>query len=252
MQDGREFTKKRFAELAGICVSSGIFTFTDFLGLDELSLFEEVKRELSGVKYTLFGGAHGTERVMVRFGDPEELGWCEDFPIAVIEASPRAAKWADKLTHRDLLGAIMNLGVERSFIGDIAIIENVAYIFVKESLATFIEENLTRAKHTDLTVKRVTEIPVGELYKTEKITVQCSSVRLDSVIARAFCLSREEAQLTVEKGLAFIDGRLCQSPSREPKDGQTVSVRGRGRFVYRGVTGTTKKGQLNVSLELYV
>lgn len=252
MADEREFIKKRLAELAKKSYSSSVFTFTDFLGLDELSAFSEIKSSLGGIRYTEFGGAEGTERVMIRFGDEEELGWCEDFPIVILKTEPKAKKWADKLTHRDLLGALMSLGVERAMLGDIVIRDDAAYIFVKERIAPFILEGLTRAKHTDLITSVASELPEGELFKTEERTVQCLSVRADAVVARVFSLSREDAQRLFSSGLVFVDGRLAESVSRELRVGETVSVRGKGRFIFCGKVGTSKKGKQNLLVKLYV
>ncbi len=252
MAEEYEFIKKRLEELAKKSYNSGIFTFTDFLGLEELSAFSEIKSRIFGIKYTEWGGADGASRVMIRFGDEDEMGYVEDFPIVTLLASPRSERWADKLTHRDLLGAILNLGLERSSLGDIVIRDNCAYFFAHEKIADFILENLTRAKHTDLVVRRVDALPEGELYKTEIRTVQCASPRVDAVIARVFSLSRDDAQALFSRSLVYIDGRLASSVSRELHRGETVSVRTKGRFVYRGVEGLSKKRKLNIKVELYV
>ena len=100
MTEDFSLLKKRFIEL-GRRSEQGYFTFTDFLGLAEQSCFNEIKGELKGISYTAFGGAEGAERVMIRFGSPEELGYEEDFPIVTLKIAPKSEKFADKLTHRD-------------------------------------------------------------------------------------------------------------------------------------------------------
>ena len=251
MSDERELIKKRFVELAKKSYNAGIFTFTDFLGLSEQSAFSEIAREISGIPYTAFGGAWGTERVMIRFGSPDELGYEVPFPIKTVKAAPVSEKFADKLTHRDLLGAILNLGIERRCVGDIAIKNNVAYIFAREDIATFIADNLTRARHTDLSVAITATLPDGELYRTEDKTVQTSGERLDAVIARVFSLSREDAQALFKKRLVFASGREIESTSYIPKIDEVVSVRGFGRFIYLGYSSLSKKGKLNINVKLY-
>ena len=251
MSEERELLRKRFLELGERSYSAGIFTFTDFLGLAEQSVFRECARALGGIRYTLFGGAVGCERVMVRFGSEEELGYSVDFPIVCIKAEPKNQKFADKLTHRDFLGALLNLGIERETLGDIAIIDNVGYIFATEDIAPFILAELTRAKHTDLTLS-LTEPPTEALFKTERRTVQISSERLDAVIAKTFSLSRDEAQLLFSRGLVFATGRQIESTSYQPRTDEVISVRGKGRFIYRGLEGLSRKGKLNVAVDLYV
>lgn len=247
-----ELLKKRFLELARKSFGSGIFTFTDFLGLAEQSAFAEIKKELRGVTYEAFGGAVGAERVMIRFGSEDEIGYSLPFPISVIKAEPVSQKYADKLTHRDFLGAILNLGIERDVLGDIVIIDNVGYIFAKEDIASYIADSLTKVKRTDMKVCVTDTLPEGELYRTERKTVQVSGERLDAIIAKVFSLSRDDAQSLFKKRLVFADGRQIDSTSYTPKENEKISVRGHGRFIYVGEQSLSRKGKKNVAINLYV
>lgn len=250
MADERELIKKRFSELSERSYSSGIFTFTEFLGLAEQSLLRECER-LFASGYTLFGGAEGCERVMARFGSEEELGYSVDFPIVCIKAEPKSQKFADKLTHRDFLGALLNLGIERETLGDIAIIDNVGYIFATEGIADFIISELRTVKHTDVTLS-LSEPPREALSKTERRMIQANGERLDAVVAKVFSLSRDEAQLLFSRGLVFASGREISSTSYVPKRDEIISVRGKGRFVYRGYETLSRKGKLNIAIDVYV
>ena len=252
MSDESEILKNRFIELAKKSHGSGIFLFSDFLGLAEQSLFNSVRREIGSIKYSVFGGAAGAERVMVRFGDPDELFYEVPFPIATLKIEPKSQKFAEKLTHRDYLGAILNLGIERSVLGDIIVRENCAYLFARDDISSYILSELARVRHTDVNVSLCDSLPEGELYKTEQKTVQISSERLDAIIARAYNLSREDAQKLFAKSLVFASGKEIQSTSYTPKIGEKISVRGYGRLVYQGYQSSSKKGKLNVLLELYV
>lgn len=251
MSEENELLKKRFIELAKKSYNAGIFTFTDFLGLAEQSAFNEVKRQIGGIEYTVFGGAEGAERVVVRFGSVEDIGYEVPFPISVIKAEPLSQKYADKLTHRDFLGAILNLGIERDTLGDIVIIDNVGYIFALEDIAAYVADNLAKVKHTDMKATITDTLPDGELYRTERRSVQLSGERLDAAVAKIFSLSREDAQSLFKRRMIFADGRLIESSSYTPKVGEKISVRGHGRFIYLGVTSLSKKGKLNVSIDVY-
>lgn len=247
-----ELIKRRFIELGRKSLGSDVFTFTDFLGLAEQSAFNEIKKELRGVHYEAFGGATGAERVIIRFGSEEELGYSLPYPISVIKAEPISPKYADKLTHRDFLGAILNLGIERDTLGDIVIINNVGYIFALENIAEYIADSLIKVKRTDVKATVVNELPDGELYRTEPRTVQVSGERLDAIIAKVFQLSREDAQMLFKKRLVFADGRQIDSTSYTPKEKEKISVRGHGRFIYVGTQSLSKKGKLNLLVQLYV
>ena len=251
MGEEHELLKKRFLELSRKAYEGSYFTFSDFLGLAEQSALSEVKRSLPS-RITLFGGAVGAERVMVRFGDADEIGYELPFPIVCLKIAPRAAKFADRLTHRDFLGALLNLGIEREVLGDIIIRDNVGYLFAKENIAEFITDSLSRVKHTDVTVEAVTELPDGELYKTEVRRIQANGERLDAVVAKVFSLSRDDSSLLFKKRLVFASGREIESVSYIPKSGEVISVRGYGRFIYRGYETLTRKGKKNIEVELYV
>lgn len=252
MSDENELLKKRFAELAGKSRNCGYFIFTDFLGLNELSLFTEAARPLLPLAYKMSGGADGAERVMVRFGDEEELGYDEPFPILCIKVEPLMQKFADKLTHRDFLGALLNLGIERSVLGDIVIRENVGYVFAKEDIAEYICQELTRVKRTAVKASVCETLPTGELYKLEDRTVQLSGERLDAVVAKLFSLSRDDALSLFRKKLVFVQGRCVENNDYRPKENDLVSVRGYGRFIYCRAYSTSRKGKLNVLIKLYV
>lgn len=246
-----ELLYKRFIELARKS-DSGYYTFSDFLGLMEQSVFNEAKFKFGGVKYSLFGGAEGCERVMVRFGDPEDLGYEEPFPIKIILAEPKAPKFADKLSHRDFLGAILNLGIERKAIGDIIIKDNSGYIFVKDDMAEYVASTLEKVKRTAVKAQITDTLPNGELFKTELKMIQLSGERIDAVISKIYSISREDSISLFKKRLVFVSGKLCENNSYVPKTCDVISVRGFGRFIYRGITSTSKKGKLNALVEMYV
>ena len=252
MTKEEELLKKRFIELATRSYNSGIYLFTDFMGLLEQTVFNEAKAVFGNIPYTLFGGAPDCERVIARFGSEESLGYTEDFPIVCIKAEPVSQKFADKLTHRDFLGALLNLGISRSTLGDIPISDNVGYIFAKRDIADFIISELKRVKHTDMKLSILEALPDFPLYKTEIKRVQANGERIDALIAKAYSLSRCEASLLFSRGSVFVNGRLSASASYIPKINEIISVRGHGRMRYLGYETTTKKGKLNINLELYV
>lgn len=252
MSDEIELLKKRFLELYSKADRGGYFTFTDFLGLSEQSALSELMSKFHPRALTFFGGAEGTERIIVRFGNPDEIGYEEPFPIRCVKIEPLSQKFADKLTHRDFLGALMNLGIERCTLGDVVISDNVGYVFATEEIAKFITGELSKVKRTDVRAYEVDDIPSGELYKTEEKRIQIQSERIDAVIAKTYSLSREDAQLLVKKGLVFVGGREINSSSYTPKPDDKISVRGYGRLIYRGFDSTSRKGKLNAVVSVYV
>lgn len=226
----------------------GRYAFSDFLGMAET---DEALRELKSfprVPYEFFGGRENAERVMLRIGSVQELGYSQGYPIKIIEIKPKNAKFADSLTHRDFLGALMNLGIERSTLGDIVINDSVGYVFCTEKIAPFILENLDRIKHTSVSCAVCDGIPqVCEPKPTEKVT-QVTSLRVDLVVAKVYNLSRSVCKDMFASQKIFVNGRICESPGYALKENDLVSVRGFGRFTYTATCGMSKKGKLNIKV----
>ena len=119
-QDDIRF-RKRIEELQQNAYRNSLFLFTDFLNETELEEAAEILGD-SGISSS--GGWDGAERRMLRFGSEEDMGYTVPFPITIIRISPLLDKFSDEFTHRDFLGAVLNLGIERSVIGDILIREH--------------------------------------------------------------------------------------------------------------------------------
>jgi len=248
-----EQLKKRFLELADRAYNNCQYQFTGFLTLSEISLFLQTAREFSHVPFTLFGGIEDCERQMVRLGSEELMGYEEPFPIRCIKAEPGQQKFADQLSHRDVLGALMNLGVERSTIGDILLCDNVAYIFCVEKMAGYLVNELTQIRRTPVHCNITEELPdISILRKIEEMRVQVSSVRLDAVISKVYNLSRGDSLELFRAKRVFVDGKLCENSSYGLKEGEIVSVRGFGKFKYLSQGGVSKKGKINVTVGKYV
>ena len=257
--------KNRLKDLADKSYKQNIFTFTGFLGLPEQDIFWQIEKEIRHVGYTLEGSVSGLyaadeektfvqmekDRKVIRFGNPSELGYEEPFPIVCIHIKPLLAKFADKLSHRDFLGSLMNLGIDRSTLGDIIVDEKEGYLYCLESIADFICENLTKIRHTNVKCERVAdgkEIPQEEPAE-QKILV--SSERLDGVISKVYQMSRSDALDYFRTKRVYVNGRLCENNSRTLKKDDVVNVRGYGKFIYEGVGYETKKGKLNVTVRVF-
>ena len=243
--------KNRLAELANRAYEQNTFTFTSFLGLSEQALFWEMEKEIAYAFYTLEGGNSLSDRKIIRFGNPKELGYEEEFPIDCIKISPVIKKFSDEFTHRDFLGALMNLGIDRSTIGDIFLSENEGYVFCLKSISQYIEENLDKVKHTHIKCERVCDFL--SFYKDEGKTLEIivASDRIDVVISGVYHVSRKESLAFFEKGNVYVNGKLCTCNAGKLKPGDVVNVRGKGKFVYRGVNYVTKKDKNKVEIQLF-
>ena len=243
--------QKRFAELAKRSYTQSMFTFTDFLSLPELDLFYQNEPQLKFAGVTVFGGVEGCDRKVIRFGNVEELGYDEPFPIVCIAIEPLIEKFGENLNHRDYLGALMNLGIERENIGDIFIKGKTGYVFCLERIAEYIMENLSQVRHTNVKLhvsEREEEFVQKEV---EEMVVLSASERIDGVISKVYNLSRSQSIELFRGKRVYVNSRLCENNSYQLKVKDTVSLRGYGKFVYNGVGYQTKKGKLSVKVGIY-
>lgn len=239
MNHDEQITVKRFEELRQRSFGQSRWLFTDFLNMNEQSLLLMTQKE----GFCLFGGYEGAERQIAAFGSKEEFGYEEDFPIACIKTSPLQKKFSDELTHRDFLGSVLGLGIKRETVGDIIVKENEGYIFCLEPMADYIIDNLYKIKHTDVKCKRVDRLP--EILKKEMTEreIVLASARLDAAVGGVYNLSRSIASELVKGGKVFVNSKLTENPSFTLKEGDAVSVRGYGRFIWVGIYGETRKGR---------
>lgn len=246
-KDNKTFIK-RMLDLANKSYAQNIFTFSDFLGEGEQSLFFENIKEFSFVKYEIYGGSSKTERVMIRFGDKEELGYDEAFPISIIKISPLIEKFSDNLGHRDYLGALMNLGITRNKLGDILINGKTAYLFCENSINDFIMENLDKVRHTNVKLNVVEDMEDVESKEPTQKLVMVSSLRVDAVISKVYNMSRSQCIEYFRQKKIFVNGQIYENNSGILKNNDLISVRGMGRFRYEGIERETAKGKLMISV----
>ena len=113
-----------------------------------------LKLQQMGVNVRLFGGYEHAERQMAAFFPPS-LSFDWEYPIDCLKLSPKALRFSEDLGHRDYLGAVLNLGVDRSVVGDILLKDKEAWLFCQHKMSDFFIENLTRVRHTMVLVTRV-------------------------------------------------------------------------------------------------
>ncbi|MCH5198368.1 MAG: hypothetical protein J1E34_05625 [Oscillospiraceae bacterium] len=241
---------EHLTDLSAKTENQSIYTFSDFLSEDEQAKLLERKKELA--LFTFFGGTEGTERNMVRFGSEDILGYTLPFPIVCIFAEPLNKKFADTLTHRDFLGSLMSLGIERSAIGDIIVKNNSAYIFCTEKIAPHLLDNLYKIKHTDIKCSVCENIPSENLFETQSLRLTVSSLRADCVTAAAAHLSRGKADELFREKRVFINGASCEKTDAVMKIGDKLSLRGIGKFRLTNISGTSKKGKTILEIEKYI
>lgn len=241
---------RRLQELAETSDRRGIPTYSDFLNLNEQSLFWRMQQELFFVDFQLEGLHPMAERKIACFR-PKGGGAYAQPPLSVVEITPLNVKFSEELTHRDYLGTLLGLGIERRKLGDIFIQEHCAYVICADSLAGFICDELTRVRHTMVSCKVVDPEEISFEMKFQSVSGSVASFRVDALTALAFRVSRSKISDVIEGERVYVNGKLVTSAGTVLKEGDIVSVRGLGRYVFRSEGNQTKKGRYFAELEVY-
>ncbi|MGN0522468.1 MAG: RNA-binding protein [Eubacterium sp.] len=241
--DNNDLIKKRLTELYNRSYSRGYTLYSGFLNMDEQSILASLN-----LPCVTWGGYDMAERVTAGFGDYVQR---EDFPVVCLCVKPVMQRFADNLNHRDFLGAIMNLGIKRELIGDIIISSNCGYVFCLEQISEYITDNLKRIKHTTVEVSLADRLPDTALEPPEAKELIVASLRLDAIISAVYKLSRNEASRLFAVDKVFVNSRQCSNSSYTVKNGDIISVRGFGRFIFESQIRTTKKDRAVVCVRIY-
>ncbi len=196
-----------FRDLAEKSASGCYYTYSSFLSLAEQDLLAKTRLGASTA-----GGYENAERKIAVFGSEDAFGYTEEAPIACLKIEPLMQKYADKLTHRDFLGSVIGLGLERDVTGDILIHENVGYMFCLENIADFIAENLTKVRRTDVKCERVPAPPLEMLALPEERAFFVASERVDAVIAAIYGFRVANARSCLGKSSCLSTASFARTP----------------------------------------
>lgn len=233
-----------------------MITNTGFLSLTERSQAFAICRE-HGARCAFWGGFADAERTVL-FILPDYIDDStpfvpteEDEPLCLFSCRTKAG--ARALSHRDYLGSLLALGVERSVIGDILVYENGADIIVMKSIAEYLLANYEKAGTTPL---KTEILPITALtppaVKTQTVRESVASLRLDNMLTAVFPISRTAATEAIAKGLVFVNDTEAKKPDVHLREGDKLVLRGHGKAYFREIAGTTKKGRIAVLFEKYI
>jgi RNA-binding protein YlmH len=220
---------------------------TDFLDPREQEIVRLVVGNDPEVKISFYGGAPFVERkrafLYPEYFQPEQ----EDFELTLFEI-----KYPNKfvsLEHRQVLGSLMALGLKRAKFGDILIKEEKIQFIVTKDVASYIQFHLEMIGRTKISLEEqnlANIIQLEEQWVEETITV--SSLRLDTVLAQAFHVSRQKVQGLIENELVKVNWKVVAESHFECKEGDTLSARGFGRCKIFSIDGKTKKDKWRVCI----
>lgn len=260
----RSLLEARLEDALARC-EKGVVACLSFLTPRECRQAETLLRQRGAWESAwLWGGYEGAERKSL-FLLPEYLLICLSAPIGQVSQEEllqlleeRVAQEVSavrilpsgfrKLTHRDYLGGVLGLGLERDALGDLALQENGdAVLFCTETIAAFLTEHLQKvANDTVRCVPYEMDASFTDGRKYQAIRDTIASPRLDAVVAALTNLSREMAQRTICSGLVEVEYEPVLRTDLILVPPTVLSIRGYGRFILRGFDGQTKKGRLRL------
>lgn len=216
--------------------------FTGFLTEREQFLAKFTAEKLNS-DFALWGGYEDAQRKMFVPHNLDRL----DFPISAVTFTFRKS---DMLSHRDFLGALMSLGIKRDQIGDILVSEGKASVFSSNTVSGLILNEVVKVGRIGVKSSYETS-PLNFKAKFEERKETVSSLRTDALTAAFCCVSREKAANLVKSGAVSVNGIRCEQPSKIINDGDKLTIKGFGKFIFVGAGNLTKKGRLHISFKKY-
>ncbi|MBQ0125062.1 MAG: RNA-binding protein [Clostridiales bacterium] len=239
------------------CSENYALTSTDFLDISERSAVG-IALGKSGARFTFFGGYDGAERTVCVFVPDYIENVCEyfhqnpdDCPIKVLRCKSKPG--SPSLSHRDYLGSLMALGIERRTLGDIIVYDGGADIIILNSIEKYLLSEYKSAGRVNFETEAldITKLTPPKVNVVQK-RISVASARLDSIVAEAFDLSRDKASGAIEGGTVFVDSVQVTKPDAKVKEGAAVVLRGAGKIRYVQTVGQTKRDRTAIIIEKYV
>lgn len=211
-----------------------------------------------GVNAVFYGGQGNTSPLRARLGlfpdyygvsdySDEELS--ELMSVSCISFTFRDV---DTVTHRDVLGAVMGLGLRRDVIGDIYCTTGHAAVYADSKIADYILDNITAFGKVGVSAERGLTFALPERQFGE-IKGSVASLRLDNIVKCAACCSRTAAlDKYIKPQLVTLCGRVCENPSQTVHEGDIISIRGKGKFQLAEAGSVGRKGNIGIKLKKYL
>ncbi len=240
----------RLIDLAEGAIRGRRFKVSEFLDPHGYSIAETVAAHYQRVRLHSDGGFQGAERVRVAFLNEDYRGEA-DFALAAVEIA-----WDERyqrLTHRDVLGALMGLGVKREVLGDIIMQGPSCQVVLAQEMKEYFLREITLVGSAAVEVR---ELDLAELVakeeKIKEIRTTVPSLRLDTVAASGFGVSRSRMADEIAAEKLKLNWQETKSAAQAVKQGDIISMRGRGRVEVCEIVGQTKKGRISLLLKRFI
>lgn len=220
---------------------------THFLDPREQFILQAIVGRHSDIEVYFFGGYEGAERkralICPDYLDPNT----DEYAITLlsIEGNYKSLPFE----HRDVLGSLVGLGLKRDRLGDILLTEEKQQIVVANEIADYIQIHLQQISRYSIRCEAVSlsEVAIpSEDWRFQNKTV--SSLRLDVILSELLSSSRAKITPLIKAGRVKVNWKVVEQTSLTLKEGDILSVKGHGRFLFAEIEGLTKKEKFRVKL----
>lgn len=240
----------RLIDLADSVAKGRPYAVSEFVTPGAVQIGETIQASAPGIELRVFGGYEGAERVKLAFVQ-SGYGGTIDYGIVACRVS-----WDARyrlLSHRDVLGSLMGLGIDRSRFGDIIMAEDGAIILADMPLLTYLKQNFLKIAMVHVTVDGMElSLIAPKEEKVKEIKTTVASMRLDAIASSGFGISRTKAAEAIKGDRVQVNWQPSKGPSQEIQEGDVISLRGKGRMEMVTITGTSRKGRIGVLLRRYM
>ena len=228
--------------------------YTDFLDMYQISLVETFLRKIQFKNYVLYGGYEDAERkILIVYPEKYNTSMIEknyDKILKIVRIIlPEEEK--GKYTHRNYLGGIIKLGLRREKVGDILVAEDGADIITLEDFSNILKDqlpSLTRFENSKIEINELKDLRKKEL-NMETVKIIVPSFRLDNFVSDLARTSRSKAVQIINQERVFVNGQNETKPAKQVKLNDIITIRGKGRFIIKEISGNTRSGRIVVVVE---
>lgn len=222
--------------------------YSNFLTPQEQIQAVEILNNYKFDNYLFFGGNDDCERTVLGIFDDYITPQISEFPICCVKIQP-TDKNITNISHRDYLGSIMGLQLERDVIGDIFCFDDYGVMFIKDNLKGFVLSNLDKVGKTRVKLSIINGLELKNTRKFMLIKGTVSSLRLDCVVAFLINKSRSDATKTINSGIVTVNYSVVTNVSKTLKIGDVIVIRGKGKFILDDDIKQTKKDRLFITVK---
>lgn len=232
-------------ECMTLAYNKGIPTFTKFFCKPNIWLYFTKKFNSNNFLVEAKGAFEECDRRILSFNNIYDI----PYPYRILKITNKSK--FNKLSHKDYLGALMALGLEREKLGDLRVIDDFAIVPIYDEVVDYILSSLNSVGKAPVSIEEIFEEDLPQSNFLEDIII-VPSLRLDNIVSKLAKVSRGKAIEVIDSGRVLIDYSKSIEKSKEIKEGQRITIPGVGKFIIGEIVGNTKSGRYRVKINKFI